>query len=159
MIRFIAAIDSKRGIANDHGIPWDLPTDKQFYRDAIKNDDIIMGMGTYRELKKLMSTKRNIVASKSVVTLQPGYELTTDAHAELEKYKNTEKIIWNTGGAQLFASTIDLADELYLTLIDKDFQCTKFFPEYEQQFEMVREDEPITENGATFRITVWRRKK
>ncbi|HLB66591.1 MAG TPA: dihydrofolate reductase [Candidatus Saccharimonadales bacterium] len=54
--------------------------------------------------------------------------------------------------------TFDLINELYITLLEDDFHCTKFFPEYEQAFEKISQSEPITENGITFRFTVWKRK-
>jgi dihydrofolate reductase len=158
MIRFIAAIDEKLGIADDHGIPWQgrIPSDVHYYRDKLKTGIILMGYGLYKELHNPYPGGTNYVATKGTAdTLRPGFERVEDAR---EFLKNAAGDVWNAGGALLFQSTIDLADELYLTKLDGDFGCTKFFPEYENDFELVSESQDYTENDITFRFTVWKRK-
>jgi dihydrofolate reductase len=156
MIRFMAAIDQKRGIADDHGIPWHgkLPTDIQYYHEKIKGFDTIMGYGMYIELSKPLVNPMNYVASQHGTQLRDGFVLVEDAHKFIEDFP---KDIWVLGGAGLFASTIDLADELYLTKIDADFNCTKFFPAYEHDFTLVSQTPPQVENGLTFSFTVYKR--
>lgn len=159
MIRFIAAIDSKRGIADEHGIPWQgkIPSDVHYYHGKIKAmpGTMLMGYGLYKELSKPYEGGTNYVAIKDQAEpLRDGFEPVTDA---VEFLKNVQGDAWNLGGALLFQSTFELADELYLTKLGGDFGCTKFFPEYEDKFEQVSQSDPITENGITFRFTVWKR--
>ena len=180
MIRFIAAIDSKHGVANEHGIPWQgkLPTDVAYFRNKTLHGTVMMGYGWYKEQQLPLPERRNLVATSNSEPLRPGFERVPDAREFLNKFKSRfthhpsgvvstagqqdsvvrEPDIWVGGGAGLFASTLDLADELYLTLIDWDFHCTKFFPQFEQDFEKVSESEPQTENGITFKFTVWKHK-
>lgn len=162
MIRFIAAIDSKRGMANDKGIPWNLPTDKAYYRDRVKTGVVLMGMGTYNEMRVPLGDKIQLVATHEDVKLRPGFKVVADAREYLIEAQKRNEDVWVIGGPGLFATTLDLADELYLTLIDQDFNCTKFFPEYQNDFELAgqsdeKHDEQI-ENGIKFRFTTWRRK-
>jgi dihydrofolate reductase len=158
MIRFIAAIDSKRGIANDHGIPWQgkVPSDPKYLREHTSVSDVIMGFGMYKEVDELWSEGVNYVAAEGVDE-QPreGFEFVTDARTVVENAKGD---LWVLGGAMLFASTLDLADELYITQLDQDFHCTKFFPEFKDAFKLQSESEPITENGITLTFQVWVRK-
>jgi dihydrofolate reductase len=157
MIRFIAAIDNKRGIANDHGLPWQgrLPSDVEYYHDKIKNGTLLMGYGLYKELSKPYPGGVNYVAvGESDETLREGFAPVHDAR---EFFTQTNGDIWNLGGALLFESTLDLADELYITQLEGDFQCTKFFPSFEKDFLRISQGEPITENGITFRFEVWKR--
>lgn len=154
MIRAIVAIDSKRGMANDKGIPWSLPSDIKFYRDKTSTGAILMGYGTYVEFKHPFHNHLNYVATTKATKLREGFEPVADARNFLESFK---KDIWVIGGAGLLVQTLDLMDELYITQLEGDFNCTKFFPEYEQDFEKVSESEPITDNGITFRFTVWQR--
>ncbi len=158
MIRFIAAIDSKRGIADDHGIPWQgrIPSDVKYYRQNIKDGIKLMGYGLYKELSKPMPEGINYVAIRNrAEKLKDGFESVYDARSFL---KNTQGEIWNLGGALLFESTFDMADELYLTRLNQDFHCTKFFPEFEQRFRRISSSKPKTEGGITFNFEVWRRK-
>lgn len=157
MIKLIAAIDNKRGIADEQGIPWQgqLPTDVKYYHEKLKTADILMGTGVYKEISKPYPGVKNYVATREQHPhLSTGFIPVTDAH---EFLKDRQGDIWNIGGAILFETTFDLADELYLTRIDKDFHCTKFFPYFEDQFELINKTMPQTENGITFHFEVWRR--
>jgi len=157
MTKFIcvAAIDSKRGLANDHGIPWQgkIPGDVRHFLGEIEGGTILMGYGTYVEMSQPIRG-RNVVASSKPGPLRPGFELVADAREFLQQ--STEDV-WIFGGAGLFASTFDLVTELHLTQLEGDFQCTKFFPEYRDSFRLVNQGEPITENGIRFWFEVWRR--
>ena len=158
MIRAIVAIDEKRGLADDHGIPWQgkLPTDVNYYREKVKTGTLLMGYGLYKELTRPYPGGINYVAtSNHDEKLHEGFEPVYDAR---EFLKNCNGDAWNLGGAGIITSTFDLIDELYITQLEGDFHCTKFFPEYKDKFELVSETEPQTENGITFRFTVWKRK-
>ncbi len=154
MIRCIVAIDTKRGMANDKGIPWRLPTDLAHYRSKINDSNVLMGYGTYIA-DHPSPRKRNYVAIRNKVALDPGYEQVTDAK---ELLKNAKEDIWVIGGAGLIKETMDLIDELHITQLNQDFHCTKFLPEYKQDFSLVSETPPQTENGITFTFQVWKRK-
>ncbi|HSX44965.1 MAG TPA: dihydrofolate reductase [Candidatus Saccharimonadales bacterium] len=158
MIRFIAALDSKQGIADDHGLPWQgkIPTDINYYHDKIEDADNLMGFGLYLELPKPYPNRKNYVATlPENPPIRTGFEAVYDPVKFLEDFKQD---IWNLGGALLFASTLHLADELYITQLDQEFKCTKFFPDFKDKFEKVSESEPHTENGITFTFQVWRPK-
>lgn len=158
MIRFIAALDRQNGIADNHGIPWKgkLPTDVSNLHDKIKTGMLLMGFGMYKELNTPYPGGTNYVATTDTsVQLQDGFAPVSDARKFLKEAKGD---VWNLGGALLFSSTLDLADELYLTRIDQDFHCTKFFPDFEQNFELVSHSEAMTENGITFHFETWKRK-
>jgi dihydrofolate reductase len=151
----VAAIDEKLGLANDSGIPWQgkIPTDVKHYHSEIDGGIILMGYGTYVELSKPFPG-RNVVASNSSEQLRPGFELVSDAR---EFLMASQDDVWVFGGAKLFDSTFDLVTDLHLTQLQGDFQCTKFFPEFKNNFSLKTQSEPITENGITYRFETWQR--
>lgn len=158
MIRFIAALDQKKGIADDHGIPWmgKIPGDVAYFRSKTKGFPLLMGMGFYSELSKPLKDRRNLVLTTQDIQLRPGFEKISDADKFLN---NIKEDVWVGGGAAVFASTLKYADELYLTLIDGDFDCTKFFPDFEHDFIKVSDSPIMQEKGITYRFTIWKRKK
>ncbi len=158
MIRFIAIIDEKRGTANEHGMPWHgkTPTDLALFKKKTSNSIVLMGYATYLEFKKPLSNRRNFVASTKPDTLRDGFTLVDDARGFLQ---NAKEDIWVIGGAGLFTSTLDLANELYITQLEGDFKCTKFFPEFQNDFKLVSESNSITENGITYTFQVWKNKR
>jgi dihydrofolate reductase len=158
MIRAIAAIDSKRGIANDQGIPWQgkVPSDTAWFREKTMSGGIIlMGYGTYSEFASPLHSRQNYVATHRPEPLRDGFTKVAQARRFLQEATDD---VWNIGGAKLFQETLDLNDELYLTKLQDDFGCTKFFPVYEELFELASESEPVTENNITFTFCIYRRK-
>ncbi len=156
MIKAIVAIDSKRGMANDKGIPWHLPSDLKYYRSKTLKGSIFMGYGTYVEFDHPFHDRLNYVAIPDDIELRPGFKRVGDARQFLKSFK---KDIWVIGGAGLLQETLDLVQELYITQLDQDFKCTKFFPEFKKDYKLVSETKPATENGITFTFQVWERKK
>ena len=158
MIRFIAAIDSKLGMANDQGIPWQgkVPSDVAYFRDKTIDGVVLMGYGTYKEFTSPLPGRTNVVASSKAVSLLPGFQLTNDARQFLLEASSD---IWVIGGPGLFVQTLDLVDELYLTIIEGDFGCTKFFPEFMSRFEKLSSTEPIAENGISLHFEIWKVKQ
>jgi dihydrofolate reductase len=158
MLRLIAAIDSKSGIANDQGIPWQgkIPTDASYFRDKTTEGFIVMGFGTYKEFDRPVHERDNfVVARPESGKLRPGFVGVSDVASFLEEHEN--ELVWVIGGAALFAKTLAGADELYLTQLDRDFQCTKFFPTFSDAFERKSDDGPHVESGISFHFQVWQR--
>lgn len=46
-IKLIAAIDDKNGIAIGQKLPWDLPSDRKYFQNHIKNGPVVMGWKTF----------------------------------------------------------------------------------------------------------------
>lgn len=158
MIRSIAAIDRKRGIATNAGIPWDLPIDVAHFRKHTRHGIVLMGLGFYAELDQPLPDRQNVVANDQGLPLKPGFIEVKDARQYLQSARQSGQDVWVSGGAGLYASTLDLVDELYLTQIDGDFNCTKFFPDFSKDFELVQTGPDQQQNGLTFRFQIWRRK-
>jgi dihydrofolate reductase len=80
MIRAIAVMDSKKGLANDKGIPWlgKIPTDTRYFREKTENSTILMGFNTYKEFAKPLSNRRNLVLTNDPTPLRPGWEPVND---------------------------------------------------------------------------------
>lgn len=157
MIRLIVAIDSLRGIADDNGIPWDLPSDTAYYRKKVSQfGKILMGYGTYKHRQQtIQPNTTEYVAVSHFKPLRTGFECVDDIDSFLEQ--NNE--VWVLGGSQLFESLIDKADELYITQVNGDFNCTKFFPRFENKFVLTKKSRIHKENGIEFQYQVWKPKE
>ena len=156
MIRLIAAHDEKLGIANDSGIPWHLPKDAQYFREKTKGGIVVMGGATYREFDKPLPDRQNLVLTHELEPLRSGFQAIRDLDLYIKD--NQERDIWIIGGASLFAQTISVADELYITRVKGDFHCTKFFPDYSNDFLLVDRTETVTENNIDFSFEIWARR-
>jgi len=157
MIRLIAAIDSRRGIATDSGIPWKLPGDTAYFRDKTSTGVILMGRATYNEFAAPLHRGTNFVLSTKLGPLRTGFQEV----GSLDQLRGThpDEDIWVIGGAAVYAETITEADELLLTQVVGDFHCTKFFPSYRAEFGLTVHSHDYSETGVTYRFETWRRRE
>lgn len=152
----IAAIDSKRGLATEEGIPWDLPADKAYFREKTTGGKVVMGYRTYLEFVEPLQNRINYVVTDGTEPLRAGFEPIMNVGSFLEQSTGD---VWIIGGANIYAETLKYAEELHLTKLTKDFHCTKFFPQYEQDFERVSQSGLLEAADSNFRFCVYKRKR
>ena len=155
MIRLIAAIDSQRGIATDSGIPWTLPGDSAYFRAKTSSGLIVMGRATYDEFAAPLHDRENFVFSTTTAPLRKGFLVVASLDELCAAHPGED--VWVIGGATVYAETIGHADELLLTQVRGDFDCTKFFPPYRATFALQSTSEEHQEEGVAYQFETWRR--
>lgn len=154
MIRLIAAIDRKNGIAKNEGQPWHIPKDEQYFGHMTKKfgGRVLMGSTTYEVIGEPLEGRINYVLSRDKQGLK-GVEVVENLEKFLEEQQDQD--VWVIGGASVFAQVVGVADELYLTQIEADFNCDQFFPEYDKEFELTSQSQLQEENGFIFSYAVY----
>jgi len=153
MIRFIAAIDRKRGIAKHGGLPWYIPEDEKYFTAQTKTfgAHVLTGGKTFRDTyrSRPLAKRTNYILTRHDDHI-PGAIVVHDLATLLDEFK--DKDLWVAGGAEVFEQIMDMdrADELYITHIDADFGCDQSFPEFEDKFKKIEESEVREQNGFRF---------
>lgn len=155
MIRLIAAVDSRRGIATDSGIPWTLPGDTAYFHEKTATGLILMGWATYNEFAAPLHGRENFVLSTKSEPLRTGFKPV--GGIEQLRAAHPDEDIWVIGGATVYAETISDAEELLLTQVHGDFNCTKFFPPYQADFRLAAHGEDRQDGGTAYRFETWQR--
>ena len=155
MIALIAAMARNRVIGKDGRIPWDLPQDRQYFRDLTMGQAVVMGRRTYEEIGRPLPGRLTIVVS-STGNYQ-GEQLVTvsslaEAIAAAEGYD-----VFIAGGTRLYAEALLLADCLYLTEIDADYEGDTLFPEFAEE-EYIRTVRQEIKGDPSFRFVVYERR-
>lgn len=114
-----------------------------------------MGFGTYSELKNPFHDRLNFVATRSRDKLREGFVAVTDP---IEFIQNATGDVWVIGGPNLLASALEYIDELSITQLEGDFDCTKFLPDYHGAFRLLSSSGPLHENGIEYAFEVWAHK-
>lgn len=158
MIRLIAAIDRKRGIAKHGFMPWNIPDDEDYFTRMTKafGGNVLSGGTTFREAyqNKPLEGRQNFILTHDSTPIESA-QVVNSLDEFLEKFGQN---LWIAGGAKVFDQVIKKADELYLTHIDADFGCDQFFPVYENDFEPIEETARQEQNGFFFNYAIYRRK-
>jgi len=159
MIRHIVAIDDKRGLAK-HGAmpPWHLKQDEKYFMEQTLKygGQVLMGKKTFIEAlhNHPLKDRTNYVVTHDPTPIE-GAVVITDLPKFMREWP-AEKDLWVIGGAEIFAQTLGQTGELYVTEVEGDFDCDRFYPEYKPSFELVSKSEPITEHGITYTFCVYR---
>jgi dihydrofolate reductase len=153
MIRLIAAIDRRRGLAKHGILPWYIPEDEKYFTDQTKTHGghVLTGSTTFKNTYKgrPLKERQNYILTHDTTPIA-GVTLVHDLGQFLKDFGG--KDLWIAGGAGVFEEVMKAgqADELYLTHIDADFHCDQLFPEYEDGFKLVEQGEPREQNGFHF---------
>jgi dihydrofolate reductase len=143
----IAAVAKNRVIGNNGKMPWHIPEDLQHFKQITTGHTVLMGRKTFESIGHPLPHRRNIIlTSKPILGVETFPSLDDAFHALASEEK-----IFIIGGGAVFAQTLVLADEFYLTLIEQDFIGDTFFPDYEyllkQRFSLMEKD---VRNGFRF---------
>jgi len=137
-------MDSKRGIGKNNELPWYVPGDMRYFKlttstvmHAGHRNLVIMGRNTWDSLPEKMRPlpdRMNAVLSKTMHHSDANMRTFTDLEYALAYGQTLPSIerIFVIGGAQLYTSALPLAEHIYITEIDRDYDCDVFFPEIKQ---------------------------
>ena len=153
MIRHIVAIEKHNGIAYQGHLPWDLPADRKYYRDKVKTFGAVVLMGSATFGHPLPGCDV-YVASRNNEFEAPGATIIHDIDAFLDNHQD----VWVAGGAEIFGQTLHRADELYITEIDAEYKCDRFYPDFTQDFVLSEQGDLQHQNGLDFRYNLYRRR-
>jgi len=129
----IAAMSLNRVIGKDNKLPWHIPDELRWFKKMTTGHVIIMGRKTWESIGKPLPNRETIVLSRS--PLQLNGVRTIHSLSELHP-ESDARDYFIVGGAQLFAETLPLCSDLYLTLVKREVEGDVFFPKFEDQFRL-----------------------
>jgi dihydrofolate reductase len=157
VIRSIAALDDCLGLATETGIPWHVPADVEHFRATIASADVLMGYATYREFERPLPGSTNFVLARVGSEIRDGFVPVADVASALAPARAGE--LWIIGGAKVYRETLPSVEELYLTRVEGDFGCTKFFPPFESSFALAADiGFARVGDSPAYRFQTWRRR-
>ena len=168
-VSIIAAMAKNRVIGIDNGLPWHLPEDLKHFKETTQGKTIIMGRKTFESMGRALPKRRNIVVSRNPEFEAEGCEVTSSLERALELCRQADdQEVFIIGGHSLFKDGLNIADRLYLTVIDKEFEGDTYFPAYsldsynivrnEQHQQQASEDGKLEKLDFAF-VTAERKKK
>ena len=163
IISLVAAVDSKNGIGLNGKMPWGhIKEDMEFFRGLTTGSTVIMGRVTFESLgNKPLPNRRNIVISS---TANVAYYFKYDNLFYESSLENallrllSENQIFIIGGESIYKKAIDYADRIFLTHIDKDYHCDRFFPNVDENIFRKEELKTFEYNSIDVKICQYTRK-
>jgi dihydrofolate reductase len=137
----IAAMSQNQVIGRDNRLPWHLPEELKWFKRTTTGHVLIMGRKTFESIGKPLPNRRTIILSRTGFSF-PGLETVKDI-SQIE-IQNDPREFFIIGGAQIFAETLPLCSDLYLTIVKRSVEGDCLFPPFEKNFEQV---ERVLENS------------
>jgi dihydrofolate reductase len=141
MIKAIAAMTHQRVIGLKNDIPWHLPEDLKRLNELTFGHYLLMGRKTYESLPvRPLKNRFSLVVSRQcsdIVEECEGVAFFSSLNLAREYFENKAKAnqdLWIFGGAQVYEATISWWNEMYLTIVKKDYQGDTFLPPFEHLF-------------------------
>lgn len=139
MISIIAAIDKNRALGYQNKLLVHLPEDLAHFKKITLNHPVIMGKNTYLSIGKALPNRINIILSKDENFKAENCFVFNDWDKALDFAKSHDQDeVFFIGGASVYKQAIDIADKLYLTIIEAEYQADVWFPDY-SKFKIIKE--------------------
>ena len=162
IISLIAALASNRVIGKDNALLWQLPEDLRYFRATTRGKPVIMGRRTWESLPepfRPLPGRHNIVVSRDPAYPASGATLAGSLEDAVRQALDADEV-FVIGGAQLYREALPLADRLYLTEIDQDFDGDVFFPDFSpHDWQEISRQPGQASSGLRFAFVVYQRKK
>jgi dihydrofolate reductase len=135
-INIIAAIGKNRELGKDNTLLWDIPEDMMRFRKLTTGRTVIMGQKTHESIGRPLPNRNNIVLTQDISFEAPGCVVCYSLDEAMRKAQEIEKEeVFVIGGGSVYVQALPLAQRLYLTLVEGEFEADVFFPEYKGQFQ------------------------
>lgn len=149
----IVAMSQNRVIGRDGAMPWRLPEDFRWFKQATMGQVVLMGRKTYESIGHPLPGRLNLVVTRGPALDAPGVETLRD----LDGFRPGDyapREVWVAGGAEIYRQLLGRCAELYLSLVRREAQGDTFFPPFEEDFELVE----VTLETPEFEVRRYRRR-
>jgi dihydrofolate reductase len=130
VLKILVAFDENRVIGKNNTLIWHLPADLKRFKALTTGHVIIMGRKTFESIGKPLPNRTTIVISRQANLQIEGAIITHSVEEAILKAKSlTREDIFIVGGAEIYALSLPLADQILVTQLHDIFEGDAFFPE------------------------------
>ena len=131
-LSIVVAMDSNRLIGKDNGLPWHLPADLAFFKKLTTGNTILMGRKTFDSIGRPLPNRCNIIITRNADIEIAGCEVVNSIEKALSLVQSETEVMV-IGGAKLYQQILPIADRLYITQVEGEFDGDTYFPPYDEK--------------------------
>ncbi len=136
-ISIIVAVDRNFLIGKGDSLPWHFKEDLLYFREKTMGKFVVMGQRTFSFIESSLEGRSIIVLSRDKNFLP---ENATVARSINEAISISSGELMVAGGRSVYEQFLKIADRIYLTFIDDEFEGDVYFPDFsEQEWNVVEE--------------------
>lgn len=131
MISIIVAVAQNGVIGDKNSLLWHISEDMRFFKRTTSGHPVIMGRKTYESLGRPLPNRTNVVISRTQSEIE-GCTVVSSLEQAIALFPNEEEA-FIIGGAQIYALALDVADRIYLTRVEHDYEGDTSFPAWNSE--------------------------
>ena len=152
MISLIWAMDKNGLIGKDNKLPWHLPKDLEFFKKTTLGKTIIMGRKTFESFKKPLPKRHSVILTRSKNYHADMCTFINSVEEAIDLCKDEEVFI--IGGSEIYKLFLPIADKLYITFIQDEFEGDTYFPKIDwNKWELVSKTKVIKDKENPYDFT------
>ena len=130
MVSIIVAVAQNGTIGDKNALLWHISEDLRFFKRTTSGHPVIMGRKTYDSLGRPLPNRTNVVISRTAQNIE-GCTVVRSLEEAMALFPAEEEI-FIIGGAQIYALALEVADRIYITRVEHDYEGDTSFPEWNQ---------------------------
>lgn len=131
MISVIVAVSRTGTIGCANKLLWHISEDLKRFKAITTGHPVVMGRKTFESIGRPLPGRTNVV-----ITRNPGYRVdgavTVHSLEEAIGMFPADEEVFIIGGGEIYAQSMPVADRLYLTVVDADYNGDTVFPKWDK---------------------------
>ncbi len=153
IISHIVAVAKNGVIGKDGRMPWHVEGELSRFRRLTIGNTVLMGRYTYQGLPQKLDGRKLIILSKTMPK-QPDLIVARSLDEALDMAADCEEL-FIAGGGQVYLSTLDIINKVYLTEIDLDVDGDTYYPiDHLKDYQCIFSETHITNAKYTYKTYV-----
>lgn len=128
MIILIAAVAENYALGKNNDLLWHLPLDFKRFKETTSGHYIIMGRKTFESFPKPLPNRTHVIITRQKDFKYEGCIVVQNIEKAIAICPKNEDL-YIIGGGEIYAQSIDLADQLDITRVHHSFDADVYFPE------------------------------
>jgi len=162
MISMISAVAENLVIGNKNTLPWHMPADFKYFKEATLGKTVVMGLNTFKSIgEKPLPGRKHVILNNDINYVSPVDCVVAHSIEEAVEITKNEPEVMICGGASVYKQFLPLAQKLYITEVHASPEGDTYFPEIDKGDwkEIKREDHKADEkNSYDYSFVVLERK-
>lgn len=132
MISVIAAVASNGTIGADNCLLWHISEDLRRFKALTSGHPVVMGRKTWESLGRPLPGRHNVVITRNPEYVADGATVVGSLDKALALLKD-EQEIFIIGGGEIYRQAMEVADRLYITHVDAEYEGDTCFPDIDPE--------------------------
>ena len=128
MIEMIVARARNGVIGGGNQMLWHVPEDFRHFKKTTMGHPVVMGRKTWESIGRPLPGRKNVVITRQLDYRAEGAEMVPSLEAALGLFPDGEDV-FVIGGGQIYRQALPLAERVWVTLIDREFDGDTTFPD------------------------------